>query len=712
MTKKAEEYSADTLLTLDDRTHLIKRMGLTFGPEGTNPDYPYSQQKTVAVREIIDNSTDEIRSGYGSHVRLTIRADHGVEVMDSGRGIPVDVNHTTHESGIYMSLGKTQSGGKFSTDSNSFTSGLNGVGGGSVALVSRAMFVTVYRAGKRYSLDFHNGLPGFFAKYGDPTSKFTSLKDMGKDNSYLKVEKDTRPASVRKDYKTGTTVLFWLDDSAFVSSKPIDDLDLVNRLKFTAFLTPELSAEAIDECHPVDGEPLHEQFHYPDGIVSMVDYLAPNDKLIPIQHIVTEGHYVEQANVLTPDGSRERVVKKPVERRIPIEVAWTYSPDASKDRDYRMESFVNSIYTKLGGVHEKAFERALVKSFVPNMKPSQGLKKADEPPRIDDFMEGLTVVLSVQQSEPMFDSQAKESLSGSENQKAIQAALEQSFTEWIETRKNKEPFDLMARKVIQASQVRQHAEEQRQLKRKANSIASSSMPSKLKDCEFAGSEGTELLICEGDSASGALTAARDAQYQAVLPVRGKGINAAKASAARLMANEEVQFMIKALGAGWGKDFQLDKMRYSRVIFATDADDDGYHIQDLLLIIFWTLFKPAVLDGRVFVAVPPLYEVTSRSGDLITTLVTPADLEEFKHKQDNAGKKPGSDYLVDRTKGLGQNDAEVLWETMLNPLNRVLKQIDAKDIEAIQSALAVTNGSDVSIRKNWIESTAGTIEDED
>ena len=269
MTKKAEEYSADTLLTLDDRTHLIKRMGLTFGPEGTNPDYPYSQQKTVAVREIIDNSTDEIRSGYGSHVRLTIRADHGVEVMDSGRGIPVDVNHTTHESGIYMSLGKTQSGGKFSTDSNRFTSGLNGVGGGSVALVSQAMFVTVYRAGKRYSLDFHNGLPGFFAKYGDPTSKFTSLKGMGKDNSYLKVEKDTRPASVRKDYKTGTTVLFWLDDSAFVSSKPIDDLDLVNRLKFTAFLTPELSAEAIDECHPVDGEPLHEQFHYPDGIVSM-----------------------------------------------------------------------------------------------------------------------------------------------------------------------------------------------------------------------------------------------------------------------------------------------------------------------------------------------------------------------------------------------------------------------------------------------------------
>jgi DNA gyrase subunit B len=713
-----EEYNADSIITLDARSHLIKRMGLTFGPEGIDPNYQYSQQKTVAVREIIDNATDEIRAGHGSKVKLSIFKDGSVEVQDSGRGIPTDVNHSTHESGIYMSLGKTQSGGKFSTDSDRFSSGLNGVGGGSVALISKAMFVNVYRGGKKYQLDFSNGVPGYFAAQNDPDSEFTSLKDMHKDNSYLKVSKDDRPSSVKKDYKTGTTIRFWLDDSAFTSSKPIDDVDLVNRFKWTAFLVPTLVAEVYDECTLVENEPLEQVFNYPDGVKSMIDYLAPNDHLIPIQHIKTEGHYSEEVAVITGkknDDGGDVVVKKTVDRRIPIEVAWTYSTDPSKDRDYRMNSFVNTIHTKLGGVHVKAFERALVKVFDDNFRPGQGLKKSDEAPKIDDFTEGMTVVLSIEQSEPGFSSQSKEELSGSENQKAIQNALEESFTDWVTDRKNKDSFDKMARKVIAASQVRLNAEAEKQLKRKANKIESASMPAKLDDCEFIGEDGSELFICEGDSAKGGLVSSRDARFQAVLPIRGKIINAYKAKPNKLMENAEVQGIIKALGAGWGKSFDVDKMRYSRILIATDADDDGFDIQNLLLILFWKIFKPVIEEGRFYITVPPLFEIAFKKADQpAITVKDQADLNDKLKKLNNRGLTERKDFEVHRNKGLGENDNKsgVTWTTMMDPTSRVLKRITSKDVEGAEAALELTLGSDVPPRRKWIEESSNSIDEEE
>lgn len=699
--KKQEEYNADSIISLDDRQHLLKRMGLTFGSEGIDPEYKYSMQKTVAIREILDNATDEIRAGYGQHVSVKIFKNGLIQVQDSGRGVPPEVNHKTHQSGIVMALGKMNSGGKFSTDSERFSSGLNGLGASATNFVSKRFDVIVFKNGKRYELDFQEGTPGFFDGDG-PDAPFEKLQDLSK----LKVSKDTRTKEEKKDYPTGTIIRCWLDESLFTSPYPVDDLDLVDRLKWTAFLVPNLIADVYDERQDVDGNgtPLEQTFHYPDGINSMIEFLAPPEPLTKTQHIVTEGSYIEEAPVLKSDGSVE--VEK-VARRIPIEVAWTYN----NDYDYRMNSFVNTIHTKLGGVHVKAFEKALVKAFNEKFHSMKNyLKKGDPEPIIDDFREGMTVVLSIQQSEPGFTSQSKEALIGSSNQKAIQAALEKSFTEWIDSSKNKDALEMMAKKVCQAAKTRQAAAQAKATKRKANAIESSSMPAALVECELVGDDGSELLICEGQSAMGGLRDARDARFQAIFPIRGKIINAFKASPSKLMDNKEVEGIIKALGAGYGKNFDIDKMRYGRVALATDSDVDGYAIQDLLLVLFWTMFKDVINEGRFFITMPPLFEFSFKNGKREIDTALNEDERDEKIKQlAEEGLVLGKDYEIHRDKGLGENDASVTWQTMMNPANRTLRKITVDDAQRAMAALDLTMGSRVEPRRNWIEDNANNFD---
>lgn len=697
----AEEYTADDIVSLDERQHLLKRMGLTFGSEGIDTEYKFSMQKTVAIREIIDNATDEIRAGYGAHVSLKIMRDGLIEVQDSGRGVPPEVNHQTNQSGIYMALGKMHSGGKFSTDSERFSSGLNGLGASATNYVSKRFDVIVYKNKKKYELSFHEGTPGFFEGDG-PDAAFTPITDL----STVRVSKDTRTAAEKKDYPTGTVVRCWLDDSLFTSPYPVDDMDLVDRLKWTAFLVPNLIADVYDERQEIGDEkaPLAQKFHYPEGIRSMVEYLAPSDPFIPIVQMATEGSYIEEAPVLQEDGTVE-VTK--VSRRIPIELAFTYNDDY----EYRMNSFVNTIHTKLGGVHVKAFEKALVKTFNEKFSSMKGFLKKDDPePVIDDYKEGMTVVLSVQQSEPGFTSQSKEALIGSENQKAIQAALEETFTQWLNASKNRDIVEKIATKVCQAAKNRRAADLAKAAKRKANKIESSSMPSMLQECELAGEDGSEVMICEGRSAMGGLLAARDARYQAIFPIRGKIINAFKASTNKLMENAEVEGIIKILGAGYGKNFDVDKMRYSRVIVATDADVDGLAIQDLLLVLFWSMFKPVIEEGRFFIAMPPLFEIKFKDTKRgITSVINEEALAKLQKELADEGLQSGRDYEIHRDKGLGENNADVTWETMMNPANRSLRRINIDDAQRALASLDLTMGSKVPPRREWIENNSGNID---
>lgn len=705
--KKKETYDANSIVSLSQHDHLLKRLSLTFGSETGNEKHPFSSQKGVAIREIMDNSLDEVRAGYGEWIKLSFFKDGSVEVKDSGRGLPIDssVDASGRKiSGVYKCLGIIQSGGKFGADSNRFSSGLNGVGSSSSIHTSRRSDITVYRSGKCYQVSFKDGVPGFFDKEDDPDATFTELADY----SYLKVTKDTRSADEKKKYPTGTTVKVWLRDEVFQSEFPYDDHDLVTRLKGTAFLVPQLHAEVYNELNmiedPETGEssPQHEVFHFDNGVDDLITLYQTDDPLTPIIHFKTEGSYLEKnVPVLQPNG---KIVSQDLTRRVPIEVAFSYG----NKYDHSMHSYVNTIHTKLGGVHEVALDRALVKSFTERFASMRGLlTKNDELPVADDFHEGMTVVLSVQVSEPQFTSQSKEQLSGREVQKAIYDALVEEFDKWIKDHKNADTLQMIARKVTTASKNRQKAREQRDLARKRNEINSSSLPDKLIDCEVAGTEEAELYICEGDSAVSSLQGARNGHNNALLGIRGKIINSLKEQPKRVLANAEVKDIITTLGAGSGADFDIDKMRYGRVFISVDADPDGNAIACLLYALFWTLFRPVVAEGRLYKLETPLFVISTREGRKSRKLYARDDRERDKHTR--ALDKAGIKWSATRLKGLGEVQADTLFETAIDPATRVITQITLGDVVEAETALNLILGTDTEPRKRWIETSE--IDDE-
>lgn len=694
-----KEYNASSIKSLSQHEHLLKRLSLTFGPIESSGE-TFSKQKNVALREILDNSIDEIKSGYGSRLRLKFYKDRSFEVQDNGRGIPVDIgqdSNGTPASGIHLSLGVIQSGGKFSTDSKRFSTGLNGVGASSTIHVSRRADVTVFRNKKIYKLSFKDGTPGFFEKDDDPDSAFTPLKDL----TYLKSSPDKRSAAEKKLYPTGTIVKCWLRDEVFSSQYNYDDLDIIERLKGTSFLVPELEAEVYSELSPITNpesgkeEPLQEFFHFPDGIAALVDLNQADKPITETVVIRSSGNYVEKnVPVLQKDGS---IKPQDIEREVPIELAFSYG----EGFDYAMNSFVNTINTKLGGVHETAFERAMLSSFNERFQSMRGLlTKNDDPPVIDDYKEGLTIVLSVQISEPSFTSQSKEALSGSEVQKSIQEALKKEFDKWISARANADTLQVIAQKVVTAAKNRQKAREQRDLNRKKNKISSSSLPTKLLDCEFAGTDEAELYICEGDSAIGSLKQARDGKTNALLAIRGKIINAHKQTMKNVLDNSEVQDIIKTLGAGAGADFDIDKIRYGRVFIAVDADPDGNAIACLIYALFWHLFKPVVERGMLYKVETPLFAIATSEGRNSRKLYARdergrdsimAELESNNIK-----------YKVSRLKGLGEVEPDILEETAIDTETRIVTQITVPDVEKAMVSLNLIFGEDTDERKSWME----------
>lgn len=698
---ESKEYNASSIKALDQHSHLLKRLSLIFGSVEA-PGESFSSQKGVALREILDNALDEVRAGYGTHVRLSIFKDRSVEIQDSGRGIPVDAGVNADgspASGIYLALGVLQSGGKFETDSKRFSSGLNGLGGSASIHVSRRADITVYRNNKKYELSFKDGEPGFFAEDNNPDSEFTPLEDL----TYVKQSKDSRSPEEKKNYKTGTTVKLWLRDEVFSSQNPYDDQDLVSRLKLTAFLVPQMYAEVYNELKEIENpetgvsSPQTEEYHFPNGIEDLVELIQPDTKIHELIHINTVGKYVEKnVAVLQADGS---VKNQDLHREVPIEIAFRYGDKY----ETTVETFVNTIQTKLNGVHLTAFERALTNTFTERFQSMRGiLGKKEEPPIPEDFLEGLTAVISVQVSEPTFTSQSKEALSGREVQKAIQDSLSEYFTNFVNDKDNYDTVQIIAKKVVAAAKNRQKAREQRDLARAKNKISSSSLPISLIDCLHSGSEDAELYICEGQSALGSLKAARDGSYNALLPIRGKIINAHKEQLKKVLANKEVQDIIKTLGAGSGSDFNIDNMRYGRVLIAVDADPDGNAIACLLYALFWHLFRPVIQAGKLYKVETPLFVVQTQQGKKSRKLY--AQDEQDRDRIMKNLDKQNVKYLVTRLKGLGEVNADVLAETAINPETRIITQISLDDVEKATNMLDMLLGNDAGARKTWIEST--------
>lgn len=695
---KNKEYNASSIKALDQRTHLIKRMSLTFGAETGTPEEPFSSQKSVAIREITDNSVDEVIGGHAERIKVSFFKDGSVEVQDNGRGLPVDVGQNSDgspASGIYLTLGVIQSGGKFENDSERFSGGLNGVGAASTVATSSRTDVTVYRNNKKYTLSFKEGKPGFFDKPDDPKAKFTELEDL----TYVKEEKDTRPAAEKKLWKTGTIVKTWLDDDVYTSKYPINRLDITERLRGTTFLLPGLEIEVYNEVDTieVDGveKPRVDKFKFEDGISELVTLNQNKEPLSEIIHLEARETYKEVVPVLQKNGT---VKNQEVDRVVIAEVAMAWDVGY----DYSMESYVNTIRTRLGGVHEAAFERALVNAFTEKISSMRGMLPASMKlkPNFEDFSEGLTVVLSVKISEPQFTGQAKEELGGREAQRALQKLLTDVFTKFANAGKNDAQMRIIGKKVSDATKAREAEKEARDIKRQKNKLeASTALPHKLVDCDVTHTDDSELYIVEGDSAKGALKAARYFQNQALLPIRGKIVNTNKQSVKKVLENQEVRDIIRCLDAGVGKDFDIDKLRYGRVFFATDADVDGGAISVLLTMLFWDLFRPMLEEGRVYQVLSPLYLIEPRKKGLDNLYaLNDIEFDEITRKLDKDNIK----YDVKRLKGLGEAGAKVLNETAMNPETRTVKQITVGDVEKAQRMLDITLGTNVGPRKDWIE----------
>lgn len=684
----AENYNADSITKLEYPVSIWRRPSMYLGERGT--------QQSIGCREIIDNAIHESMRGFADRVKITFGKDKSFTVQDNGRGLPTDVNKKTGVNGIILTMATLHAGANFSSNvaAGKAGAGLNGVGASATNALSKRFDAIVYKTGKRHELSFQDGYAGHFAGEG-PDAEFTRNDD-------IVTEKDDRKPADKKNFKTGTIIRLWYNEDRFPADEAIDIDDLVDRLKYTAYIVPGLHIDVVDENRQYDdGSNYTWSFFSENGLEEMVEAVA-TDETLPgtdikgdpftergIYSLKTEGHYTELS-------SNDEGHAVDVKRTVTAEIAFRYGTGYEK----KLNSFVNTIHTHLGGVHEQAFEKALVTAFGDRMNSMRGILTAkDEPPIIDDFFEGMTVALSVNVPEPQFVGQQKDKLSGPEVRKALTKALTDLFTKFANDANNQKVLKPIFEKVALAAKNRREAAVVKLAKRKNTQVSSAAMPAKLSDCDLTGTEESELLICEGDSAKGTIVEARDATYQAVIPIRGKVLNSYKADMKSILNNNEISDIAKAIGAGFGKDFDIERIRYGKILFAADSDVDGLHINNLLYTVFNRMFRQMIVEGRVYQTVPPLFEVTYGTGrnQKVEYVANETELNRVVKKLDKAGKK----YKIERNKGLGEMSPEAFSETVLNPETRSLRRITLEDVESAELALALTMGDNSQERKDFI-----------
>jgi DNA gyrase, B subunit len=673
-----EEYNADSIKDYTDKEHTRQRPALVFGRETGDDDNPFSSMKLTALREISDNAVGEVIQGFADTVKIIFYEDDAFNVIDNGRGLPVDIGTTStgeKVSGIYKTLAMTKSGANLSSDNMKKTTSLNGLGAASTIFMSEYAIVKSYRNNKVYSLDFWDGDPGFFKDPENPSKEtFTPLNDKTK----LREEKDTRTKAEKKEMPTGTSVKVKLKDDVFPGAYPYSKEDFRERMKGTASLLEGCSIYIEDKKENESYE-----YKYQNGLEDLLSLSKAQQPIHQPIHLKGSASYEEKA------------AGKKLEKSVDYEVIFNWTPDY----DYYMESYVNTIRTRLGGIHENAFQKALLKTFTEKFKSMRGmLNKRDEDPTFDDFSHGLSVIISVYVEQPEFSGQAKEELSGRQLQKALTDAISNDLDDYINANKNQDDLRKIGDKVITAYRNRLSAREKIEIQRQKNDLQkSTSMPEKLVDCELTHQPLSELIICEGDSAATSIIGARDSQYQAVFPIRGKIINALKESKKKVLSNIEVQNIVKALDcSGLGEDSKVDGARYQMVSIAADADPDGLNICCLIVTLFWVLFPDYIKQGRLFKINTPLFTISIGNKDYYA-----ADDRE----KDEIIKKYGKDKKVNitRAKGLGELDAEIMSEFGLSRETRILTQITLEDVEDAINMLQTTMGEDVEVRRDWIES---------
>ena len=665
-------YTAKDLSVLEGLEAVRKRPGMYIGTTD-------SRGLMHCLWEIIDNAVDEALAGYCKKIEINLEADGSVEVHDDGRGIPVDKEPKTGLTGVEVVMTKLHAGGKFGGGSYAASGGLHGVGASVVNALASRLDVEVDRDSKIYWMSFKRGHAGIFEGDG-PNASFTEksgLRVIGKVSSKV----------------TGTRIKWWFDKQIFLKEAELSIEDIYARARQTSYLVPGLTLVVNDSRSKAKTS---ETFTHKGGISEFCTFLRPDDPVGEVIRISGSGAYTENVPVLDEKG---HMTPTEVEREMGVDIAmqWGNGYEAT------VASFVNIISTPKGGTHVAGFEKALTKAVNDVLRATKTLKNNEADVIKDDVQEGLTAVVTVRMSEPQFEGQTKEVLGTAAAAKIVGQVVADEMKAFFNTTKrvDKATGRLILEKIANASRTRISARAHKDLQRRKNALESSSLPTKLSDCRSDDPTRTELFIVEGDSALGTTKAARNSEFQAILPIRGKILNVQKASLSQMLENNECASIIQVIGAGSGKSFDINDARYGRVILMSDADVDGAHIRCLLLTLFNSYMRPLVEAGRVFAAIPPLHRIDVIGGKRGEVFYTYSD-DEMK-KVIGQLKKDGKRWKepIQRYKGLGEMDADQLRETTMDPEHRTLRRITMKDVTKAEAMFELLMGNEVAPRKDFI-----------
>jgi DNA gyrase subunit B len=669
-----KSYSAKDLSVLEGLDAVRKRPGMYIGSTD-------GRGLMHCLWEIIDNAVDESLAGYCKKIEINLEKDGSIEVHDDGRGIPVDKEPKTGLTGVEVVMTRLHAGGKFGGGSYAATGGLHGVGASVVNALASRLDVEVDRDGKIYWMSFKRGVAGIFDGDG-PNAPFepkSGLRIIGKVSAKI----------------TGTRIKWWSDKQIFLKDAQHDLEEIYTRARQTSYLVPGLTLVVNDNRSK---DKSSEIFFHKGGISEYCHFIQPDEAVGDVIRLTGQGHYQETVPVLDEKGHLE---PQEVERDMGVDIAIKWG----NGYESTVRSFVNIIATPKGGTHVQGFEKALVKTFNEFLRAKGVLKKNELDVIKEDILEGLTAVVTVRMQEPQFEGQTKEVLGTPAVTKIVTQVVSDELKKFFTTTKRIDKANglVVLEKVANASRTRISSRAHKELQRRKNALESSSLPAKLSDCRSEDVSRTELFIVEGESALGTTKAARNSEFQAILPLKGKILNVQKASLSQMLDNAECAAIIQVIGAGSGKSFTLEDARYGRVILMSDADVDGAHIRCLMLTLLYRYMKPLIDDGRVFAAIPPLHriEVIGGGGKKGEVHYTYSDddmkklLTDLK-KQGKRWKEP-----LQRYKGLGEMDADQLRETTMDPDKRTLRRITIKDAAAAEKIFELLMGNEVAPRKEFI-----------
>lgn len=629
----AENYKSKDIVVLEGLEAVRLRPGMYIGTTSIKGLHHL-------LWEIVDNSMDEVANGYGKRISITLHADGSVTVEDDGRGIPVDVHPTLKKSGVEVVFTQLHAGGKFNNDNYSYSGGLHGVGASVTNALSSWLKVTVNKDKKKYYMEF--------SSFKDESGKWHSgipvcpLKEIGVSTH------------------SGTKVTFMPDSSVFETTI-FDYSTIAKRLRELAYLNKGVIISLTDERQNKT-----EDFHFEGGVKDFALYMIQGKTPLYKEPILME--------------NESKILK--------LEAAVIYT-DSYTENSF---SYVNNIPTTEGGMHETGFKTAFTKTMNDIARKNNFLKEKEQNLLGEDFREGITVMLSIKMRNVQFEGQTKTKLGNPEAKTEVDALVSSELQKFFEKKENLKIAEIIINKAKGAAKTREAARKAKEITRQKNSIDNYNLVGKLAACTTRKNDNTELFIVEGDSAGGSAKQARDRSFQAILPLRGKPLNAEKKRLDQVLANEEVRTIISALETGIGEDFDISSLRYNKVIILSDADQDGFHIRAILLTFFFRYMKSLVTDGHVYIGLPPLYRVYKK--DYSEYVYSDAELPD-------AIKRAGKNYQIQRFKGLGEMNPEQLWDTTMDPQKRSLLRVTIDDVAEAERMVTTLMGDDIDARKEYL-----------